>query len=59
MEFYHDMHPHESLENQSQKEYMEAANSGKLAPLRTKEVFTKFSVIKVTVEIKCRRKIFL
>lgn len=40
MEFYNEKHPHESLNDMSPREYLEAVNSGKLATHKTQEEFT-------------------
>ena len=40
MEFYNEKHPQESLNDMSPREYLEAVNSGKLAPHKTQEEFT-------------------
>lgn len=40
MEFYNEKHPHESLNDMSPREYLEAVNSGKLADHKTQEEFT-------------------
>jgi len=40
MEFYNNNHPHESLNDMSPREYLEAVNSGKLATRKTQEEFT-------------------
>jgi putative transposase len=40
MEFYNEKHPHESLNDMSPREYLEAVNSGKLATLKSQEEFT-------------------
>jgi putative transposase len=40
MEFYNNKHPHESLNDMSPREYLEAVNSGKLATHKTQEEFT-------------------
>ena len=43
MEFYNEKHPHESLNDMSPREYLEAVNSGKLATHKTQEEFTTFN----------------
>ena len=40
MEFYNEKHPHESRNDMSPREYLEAVNNGKLAPHKTQEEFT-------------------
>ena len=40
MEFYNEKHPHESLNDLSPREYLEAVDSGKLATLKSQEEFT-------------------
>ena len=40
MEFYNEKHPHESRNDMSPREYLEAVNGGKLAPHKTQEEFT-------------------
>jgi putative transposase len=40
MEFYNEKHPHESLNDMSPREYLEAVNSGKLATHKSQEEFT-------------------